>query len=157
MNEQANSFDVTSIGIRRRGFLVVESEPGRLWFCSGILRLPSLLTGEWLCLESCVVGVNELGSNPSRLFELMNSISDTNIRAQAYPFWLWMAIICLNIRCRSHCWIATRQLLTSQFVEGKRIVGNTTITMTVGRLIIIGVMEEENRFSLIWFLMGWCV
>lgn len=50
-----------------------------------------------------------------------------------------------------------RRLLTSRFVEGKRIVGNMIIRMTMGRPIIVGVMKEENKFSFIWFLRGWYV
>lgn len=53
--------------------------------------------------------------------------------------------------------MATRRLLTSRFVEGKRIVGNMIIRMTMGRPIIVGVMKEANKFSFIWFLRGWYV
>lgn len=52
--------------------------------------------------------------------------------------------------------MATRRLLISRFVEGKRIVGNIIIRMTMGRPIIVGVMKEANKFSFIWFLREWC-
>lgn len=53
--------------------------------------------------------------------------------------------------------MATRRLLISRFVEGKRIVGNIIIKITMGRPIIVGVMKEANRFSFIWFLKEWYV
>lgn len=107
-------------------------------------------------IESWVVGVNEWGSSPNKLVEPINKIRDISIRVQVCPFGLWIAIICLDVRRRSHCWIATRRLLISRFVEGKRRVGNITIRTTMGRPIIVGVMKEENRFSFIWFLRGLC-
>lgn len=80
-----------------------------------------------------------------------------SISVQVWPLGLWMAIICFDVIWINHCWMATRRLLISRFVEGKRIVGNIIIKTTMGRPIIVGVMKEANRFSFIWFLRGWYV
>lgn len=45
--------------------------------------------------------------------------------------------------------MAIRRLLISRFVEGKSMLGNMMIRITMGRPVIVGVMKEENRFSFI--------
>ena len=44
------------------------------------------------------------------------------------------------------------RLLISRLGEGNMILGNITITITIGSPIITGVIKEENRFSFIFFL-----
>lgn len=105
-------------------------------------------------IDNCVVGVNEWGRSPSKFVVPMNKIRDISIRVQVWPLGLWIAIICFDVMWINHCWIAMRRLLTSRFVEGNRIVGNTIIRITMGRPIIVGVMKEANRFSFIWLLRG---
>lgn len=41
------------------------------------------------------------------------------------------------------------RLLIRRVVEGNRIVGNIIIRMTIGSPIIVGVMNEANKFSFI--------
>lgn len=105
-------------------------------------------------IDSCVVGVNEWGNRPSKFVEPMNIISDISIRVQVCPFLLWILIICFEVKWISHCWIATSRLLISRVVVGNRILGNMIIKITTGRPISVGVMNEANRFSFIYFLKG---
>lgn len=53
--------------------------------------------------------------------------------------------------------MAIRRLVTSRLGDGNRMLGNRIIRVTMGRPIIVGVMKGENRFSFIWFLMGFGV
>lgn len=46
------------------------------------------------------------------------------------------------------------RLLIRRVVDGNRMVGNIMISITIGRPIIVGVMNEANRFSFIWCLKG---
>lgn len=103
------------------------------------------------------MGVKECGSKPNRFVEPMNRISDISMRDHFCPVWLWIVIICLDVRWSSHCWMAIRRLVTSRLGDGNRMLGNRIIRVTMGRPIIVGVMKEENRFSFIWFLMGFGV
>lgn len=100
-------------------------------------------------IESCVVGVNECGSKPRRFVEPINMISDINISVHVWPFLLWIVIICFDVKWISHCWIATIRLLISRVVDGNRMVGNIIINITIGSPIIVGVMNEANKFSFI--------
>lgn len=54
-------------------------------------------------MESCVVGVNVCGSNPSRFVEPMNIIRDASIRDQVRPLGEWVIIICLMMSFTNHC------------------------------------------------------
>lgn len=107
-------------------------------------------------IDNWVVGVNEWGSNPRRLVEPINKISDISIRAQVRPFWLWIVSICLDVSWINHCWIEINRLLISRLGDGNRIDGNITINTAIGRPIIVGVAKEANKFSFICFLKG-CV
>lgn len=64
-----------------------------------------------------------------RAILVIKIINDINIRAQGCPLWLYIVIICLDVCCRSHCWIDTIRLVTSCFDVGKRMVGNIMITV----------------------------
>lgn len=44
------------------------------------------------------------------------------------------------------------RLVIRRVVDGNRMVGNIIIKTTIGRPIIVGVMNEANRFSFIWCL-----
>lgn len=44
------------------------------------------------------------------------------------------------------------RLLIKHVVDGNRMTGNIIIKITIGRPIIVGVMNETNRFSFIWYL-----
>lgn len=44
------------------------------------------------------------------------------------------------------------RLLISRLGEGNIILGNMVMRMTIGNPIIVGVVNEENRFSFISFL-----
>lgn len=98
------------------------------------------------------MGVNECGSNPSRLVEPINKIKDISIRAHVCPLRLCMASICFAVSCTSHCWSETRRLLINRLGVGNRMLGNMIIRTTIGKPIIVGVVKEENRFSFIFFL-----
>lgn len=100
------------------------------------------------------MGVKECGRRPSRFVEPMKRISDISIRVQACPLWLWIVIICFEVKWINHCWMAIRRLLISRFVEGNSMVGNMIMRATMGSPIIVGVMKEENKFSFIWSLKG---
>lgn len=102
--------------------------------------------------DSCVVGVNEWGKRPSRLVDPINRIRDISINAQVCPFWLWMDSICFDVNWTNHCWIEMSRLLISRLGEGNIILGNMVMRMTIGNPIIVGVVNEENRFSFISFL-----
>lgn len=54
-------------------------------------------------IDSCVVGVNECGSRPSRLVDPMNMIREISIKDHVRPFRLCMVIICLSTSWISHC------------------------------------------------------
>lgn len=101
-------------------------------------------------IDSWVVGVNECGSSPNRLVDPMKIISDVSIRAHVRPLVLCIAIICFMISLTTHCWIATKRLLTSRDVVGNRMLGKAMIRTTIGRPINVGVMKEANRFSFIF-------
>lgn len=108
-------------------------------------------------IDNWVVGVNEWGNSPIRFVDPINIIKDINIRAQVWPFLLWIAIICLVVRRTSHFCIATKRLLIRRVDDGKKILGNAIIMTTIGNPISVGVMKEANRFSFIWFLKELCV
>lgn len=76
-------------------------------------------------------------------------IREINIRDQVLPFLLWIATICFVVIRMSHCWRIIRRLLTKRVVDGKRMLGNRTIRITIGRPIIVGVVKEANKFSFI--------
>ena len=44
------------------------------------------------------------------------------------------------------------RLLISRLGDGNIILGNMVMRMTMGSPIIVGVVNEENRFSFIYFL-----
>lgn len=44
------------------------------------------------------------------------------------------------------------RLLISRVGDGNIMLGNIVIIITIGSPIIVGVMNEENRFSFICFL-----
>ena len=44
------------------------------------------------------------------------------------------------------------RLLISRLGDGNIIPGNMVMRMTMGSPIIVGVVNEENRFSFIYFL-----
>lgn len=100
-------------------------------------------------IDNWVVGVNEWGRSPIRFVDPINIISDISIKAQVWPFLLWIAIICFVIRRTSHFCTATRRLLIRRFDDGKKIPGNAIIIITIGRPINVGVMKEANKFSFI--------
>lgn len=105
-------------------------------------------------IDSCVVGVNEWGSKPSRLVEPINRISETNMRAQVRPLVLCVAISCFSISWINHCCREVRRLLMSREGEGKKILGVEIMRTTTGIPTIVGVIKEENRFSFILILKG---
>lgn len=49
-------------------------------------------------IDSWVVGVKECGSKPNRFVEPINRISDISMRDHFCPVWLWIVIICLDVR-----------------------------------------------------------
>lgn len=108
-------------------------------------------------IDSWVVGVKEWGRSPSRFVDPINRINEISIRDQVRPFELCIIIICFNTSWISHCWNETRRLLMSRLGDGKRILGNIIIRITIGSPIIVGVMKEANRFSFICFLKGFYV
>lgn len=61
------------------------------------------------------------------------------------------------MRRTSHFCIATKRLLIRRVDDGKKILGNAIIMITIGNPISVGVMKEANRFSFIWFLKELCV
>lgn len=108
-------------------------------------------------IDNWVVGVNEWGNSPIKFVDPINIISDVSIRAQVWPFLVWIIIICFVTRRIIHFSIVIRRLLARRFVDGKKIPGNIMIITTIGRPISVGVMKEANRFSFILFLRGLCV
>ena len=100
-------------------------------------------------IDSWVVGVNEWGNSPIRFVDPINIIKDISIRAQVWPFLLWIDIICFVVRWTSHFCIATKRLLTSRVDDGKKMLGNAIMITTIGNPINVGVMKEANRFSFI--------
>lgn len=46
------------------------------------------------------------------------------------------------------------RLLIRRLGDGNRMVGNMIISTTIGSPIIVGVMNEANKFSFILFLKG---
>lgn len=143
---------ITSMGMRGSGVPC-----GRKWAREALVlwRNPSITVPAHRgiamprFMDNWVVGVKECGRRPSRFVEPMNRMSDISIRAQVWPLWLWIVIICFEVKWISHCWMAVRRLLISRFVEGNSIVGNMIIRATTGSPAIVGVMKEENRFSFI--------
>ncbi len=108
-------------------------------------------------IDSCVVGVNEWGSRPRRLVEPINRIREISISVHVCPFWLWIAIICLEISWINHCWKVTNRLLIRRLGVGNIMLGNIIIKITIGRPIIVGVAKEANRFSFILVLKDCCI
>lgn len=100
-------------------------------------------------IDNWVVGVNEYGNKPTKFVDPINMISDINIKAQVWPFLLWIAIICFVVKLINHRCIAIRRLLIRRIFDGKRMLGNITIRITIGRPIIVGVIKEANKFSFI--------
>lgn len=100
-------------------------------------------------IESWVVGVKEWGNNPNRLVEPINKIKDISISVHVWPFWLWIAIICLDVNWINHCWRAVSRFVISRLGVGNIMLGNMTISTTIGRPIIVGVAKEANKFSFI--------
>lgn len=97
-----------------------------------------------------MVGVNEWGNKPSRLVELINRISEINMRAQVRPLVLCVAISCFSISWTSHCCREVRRLSISREGEGKKILGAKMMRITTGIPTIVGVIKEENKF---WFTL----
>lgn len=65
-----------------------------------------------------------------------------------------MAIICLDMSWISHCGIEIIRLLISRLGAGNSRLGHT-IRMTMGSPVIVGVMQEANKFSFLLFLKGY--
>lgn len=103
-------------------------------------------------IDSCVVGVKEWGSRPSRLVDPMNMIREINIRDQARPLLLWISIICFRTSLINHCWNVAKRLLVSRLGDGKKMLGNRIMRVTIGRPASVGVAKEANKFSFIFFL-----
>lgn len=100
-------------------------------------------------MDSWVVGVNVCGKRPRRFVDPINMIRETIIRVHVRPFGVWISIICLIISLTSQCWKEWRRLLIRRFEDGNRIEGNIMMATTIGNPIIVGVMNEANRFSFI--------
>lgn len=49
-------------------------------------------------IDSCVVGVKECGSRPSRFVQPINKMRDISIRAHVWPLRLWIESICLEVK-----------------------------------------------------------
>lgn len=105
-------------------------------------------------IDSCVIGINEWGSRPSRFVDPINRIKDISINVHVCPLVLWMPIVCFDTSWSIYPWREMRRLLTSQFDVGNNKLGNRTIRVTRGRPRIIGVMKEANRFSFNLFFKG---
>ena len=105
-------------------------------------------------MDSWVVGVNVCGKRPRRFVDPINMIRETIIRVHVRPFGVWISIICLIISLTSQCWKEWRRLLIRRFEDGNRIEGNIMMATTIGNPIIVGVMNEANRFSFILILKG---
>jgi hypothetical protein len=108
-------------------------------------------------IDSCVVGVKEYGKSPSRLVDPMKIISEISIKDQIRPLELCIVIICLVISLITHCWMEVSRLLINRFGPGNIILGKRITKVTIGSLIIVGVMKEVNRFSFIFSLKGFLV
>lgn len=47
--------------------------------------------------------MKECGSKPSRFVDPINRMSDISISDHFCPVWLWIAIICFDVRWIIHC------------------------------------------------------
>ena len=103
-------------------------------------------------IDSCVIGINEWGSRPSRFVDPINRIKDISINVHVCPLMLWIPIICFYTSWSIHCWREMRQLFTNQFDVGNNKLENMMIRVTRRRPRITGVKKEANRFSFILFL-----
>lgn len=101
-------------------------------------------------IDSCVIGINEWGSRPSRFVDPINRIKDISINVHVCPLMLWIPIICFDTSWSIHCWREMRH----QFDAGNNKLGNMTIRVTRRRPRITGVMKKANRFSFILCLKG---
>lgn len=127
---------ITSIGINGVGVPC-----GRKWASDALVLLRKPVTtapahrGMAMprFIDSCVVGVNEWGSRPSRFVDPINKIKDISINVHVCPLVLWILIICFDTSWSIHCWRETRRLLTSRFGVGNSKLGNSTIRVTRGR------------------------
>lgn len=66
-----------------------------------------------------------------------------------------MDSICFDVSFNSHCWIEISRLLVSRLDDGKRMLGNIIMRITIGSPINVGVVKEANKFSFIFFLRIW--
>ena len=103
--------------------------------------------------DSCVVGVNEWGSMPSRFVDPINRIKDISINIHVCPLML-IPIICFDTSWSIPCWREMRWSFTNRFYVGNNKLGNMMIRVMRKRSRILGVMKEANRFSFILFLKG---